>query len=240
MADDRSYSREHHHPQTRPEASPSTSTPPSHARYQQYPVDDPRRPPSRPRPASMAASVTLPSIQDHRPAAGGYGMPPQNPPGYPGDPRYASPNAVNGYPPPSGPPQQPPAHGSYLPPLQPQPDSRPPYPPQEQPQQRQSYYDDRRPPSYAEPYHPSDYYYAQGGQPPAPGNGYPREQRGANPFTNDFSHVPPMSQAAPRQRTSIACKYCRKRKVRLTATDGGLRFGLTLDQMLNLPPLGSC
>ncbi|KFA65658.1 hypothetical protein S40285_06028, partial [Stachybotrys chlorohalonatus IBT 40285] len=217
MADDRSYSRDHQH--SRPEAFPArpaparAAHPAAEAHHHPPPSDDPHRSSHAPHGsrAVMAASVTLPSIQDHRPGAGGYGLQPQTAHGYPTDPRYASPNAVNGYPPPAAQSQQSSGPNTYLPPLQPQPDPRSPgYPPQDQ---RSSYYDDRRPQQYPEPYPQGDYYYS--GAQPSASNGYSREHRGANPFTNDFSHVPPMSQAAPRQRTSIACKYCRKRKVRI-------------------------
>ncbi|KAM3428096.1 hypothetical protein NHJ13734_008727 [Beauveria thailandica] len=152
----------------------------------------------------MAASVTLPSIQD--PHGGSY--PGQAPPsrGYPPDARYASPNGGNGYPPP-GQSGHPP---SFLPPLQPGSDHRAQaYPPEH----RSSYYDDRRHPQYSD--YPPDYYYRQQG--PSP-NGYPRDYRGPPPgsYPPDFGQGggPQMAQAAPRQRTSIACRYCRKRKIR--------------------------
>ncbi|KAJ4147392.1 hypothetical protein LMH87_001913 [Akanthomyces muscarius] len=152
----------------------------------------------------MAASVTLPSIQD--PHGGNYSGQPPPSRGYPPDPRYASPNGGNGYPPP-GQAGHPPG---YLPPLQPGSDHRSPaYPPEH----RSSYYDDRRHPQYSD--YPPDYYYRQGGPPP---NGYPRDYRGPPPgsYPPDFGQGvgAPMAQAAPRQRTSIACRYCRKRKIR--------------------------
>ncbi|KAF7531819.1 hypothetical protein G7Z17_g13698 [Cylindrodendrum hubeiense] len=210
MADD-SYRKEY--PQhSRPEENqPRPQYPPP-------PPDNAQRPSEAP-PASMAASVSLPSIHDSR----SYGPPPSAPGrGYPPDPRYASPNAVNGYPPPGqqAPPpgqQQPP----YLPPLQPQTDPRSPaYPP---PDQRGGYYDDRRPPGpgYGQEPYSSDPYYAYRGQPPQgppPPNGY-RDYR-AHLASGVYEYppggpgaAPQLTQAAPRQRTSIACRYCRKRKV---------------------------
>ncbi|KAK7592452.1 hypothetical protein V3481_007070 [Fusarium oxysporum f. sp. vasinfectum] len=166
----------------------------------------------------MATSVTLPSIHDSR----GYGPPPAAPRrGYPTDPRYASPNAVNGYPPsghqpPPGQPQQ------YLPPLQPQSDPRSSAYPPPLPDQRGGYYDDRRPLYGQEPYGTDPYYAYYRGQPPPPGpplpNGHPgyRHIPGGvyeYPLVGHGS-APPLTQAAPRKRTSIACRYCRKRKIR--------------------------
>ncbi|KAI9163588.1 hypothetical protein HJFPF1_05206 [Paramyrothecium foliicola] len=216
MADDR-Y-RQDYSQQGRPEEG--RAQPPSH--YQHPPGADPPRPNEAPR-GTMAASVTLPSIHDPR-AAAPYGAPPHPAArGYAPDPRYASPNAVNGYPAP-GAQQAPP---TYLPPLQPQSDPRSPgYAPQDQ---RGGYYDERRPPpppQYHEQY-PQDPYYGrpppQG--PPMPPNGYPRDYRGPPPPPGVYygqEYPPPgpggvpatMAQAAPRQRTSIACRYCRKRKIR--------------------------
>ncbi|KAK2612637.1 hypothetical protein QQS21_001409 [Conoideocrella luteorostrata] len=161
--------------------------------------------------ASMAASVTLPSIHDGRSSGygGGAPAPPSGNRGYNHDPRYASPNAVNGYPPPPGGQQPPP---SYLPPMQPQPDPRAAYPP---PDHRGPYYDDRRGPPPDAGYGQDAYYYRgpPGAQPP---NGYPRPHPGAyGPDYGQAGNAPPaMAQAAPRQRTSIACRYCRKRKIR--------------------------
>ncbi|KAH8677213.1 hypothetical protein BGZ61DRAFT_536144 [Ilyonectria robusta] len=215
MADD-SYRKEY--PQhSRPEEN--HSRPQSH--YPPPPQDNSQRP-SEDHQASMAASVSLPSIHDAR----SYGPPPTAPGrGYPPDPRYASPNAVNGYPPPGHqappPPQQ--QQPPYLPPLQPQSDPRSPaYPP---PDQRGGYYDDRRPPGpggYGQEPYSSDPYYAYRGQPPQgppPPNGF-RDYR-AHLASGVYEYppggpgaAPQLTQAAPRQRTSIACRYCRKRKIR--------------------------
>ncbi|KAF5559370.1 c6 transcription [Fusarium mexicanum] len=164
MADD-SYRKEYPQ-QSRPEDT--------HSRPQSHyppPPDTTQRPSDAP-PSSMATSVTLPSIHDSR----SYGPPPAAPGrGYPADPRYASPNAVNGYPPPGHqpPPGQP---QQYLPPLQPQSDPRSSAYPPPPPDQR-GYYDDRRPPYGQEAYGTEPYYAYYRGQPPPPGppppNGHP-------------------------------------------------------------------
>ncbi|XWW94179.1 hypothetical protein V2A60_002121 [Cordyceps javanica] len=195
MADDR-YRREypqHVRPEDHSQSSPHSRPSLEEARH----ATEPR--------GTMAASVTLPSMHD--PHGGGYpGQPPPSR-GYPPDPRYASPNSGNGYPPPA----QSGGHPSgYLPPLQAGSDHRSQaYPPEH----RSSYYDDRRHPQYSD--YPPDYYYRQQGPPP---NGYSRDYRGPPPgsYPPDFGQGvgPAMAQAAPRQRTSIACRYCRKRKIR--------------------------
>lgn len=192
------------------------------AEESQYPPlpgeeDDRRGLPYHARPAMASGAVTLPSIQD---AHGGYG-----PPGRAWDPRTGSygtsPSSANGYaPPPPGnaPPPQgnyspagtsggyppPPGH-HYLPPVQPlPPDGRGSYPPS-----------DPRAPQYYSPGRPGppganyDFAYRPDrGGPPGPYGGYPPQ---------DYARVgqPGMMQpSAPRQRTSIACKYCRRRKIR--------------------------
>ncbi|KAJ4079231.1 hypothetical protein NW761_011480 [Fusarium oxysporum] len=210
MADD-SYRKEYPQ-QSRPEDT--------HSRPQSHyppPPDTAQRPSDAP-PSSMATSVTLPSIHDSR----GYGPPPAAPGrGYPADPRYASPNAVNGYPPPG---HQPPAGQpqQYLPPLQPQSDPRSSAYPPPPPDQRGGYYDDRRPPYGQEAYSTDPYYAYYRGQPPPPGppppNGHPGYRHipaGVYEYPPvGHGSAPPLTQAAPRQRTSIACRYCRKRKIR--------------------------
>lgn len=176
----------------------------------------------------MAAPVTLPAIQDpygpqQHPYSRSY--PPSDPRSDPrGDPRGSeprpvhysnSPSSVNGYPPPAGHPS------TQLPPLQPPGPRSPGYPPADG---RDDYYRSRQPPPphYGDPYHPD---YRQGPPPPRP---YPEYgQPGPGPHRYDYGPPPPpgaqrwdygqnpvpMPQAAPRQRTSIACRYCRKRKV---------------------------
>lgn len=194
MADDRH--RREYPPHVRPEDQHSQLSPRSRSSLEEARHATETR-------GTMAASVTLPSIQD--PHGANYSGQPPPSRGYPPDPRYASPNGGNEYPPP-GQSGHPPGH---LPPLQSGSDHRSPaYPPEH----RSSYYDDRRPPQYTD--YPPDYYYRQGGPPP---NGYPRDYRGPPPgsYPPDFGQGlgAPMAQAAPRQRTSIACRYCRKRKV---------------------------
>ena len=154
----------------------------------------PPRPGGQPAPMS-SSGMTLPSIQDATPhyAVGGRGY------GPPPDPRSAgsfsaSPINANGYATPQAPPTQ-------LPAFQ--------YPPD------QRYGDIYSQPGRGAHYQPQEAYasYPSGGayRPSPPGPTY-------NPYQHDYprvgTHAPPTSQqAAPRQRTSIACRYCRKRKV---------------------------
>ncbi|KAF9872217.1 hypothetical protein CkaCkLH20_10309 [Colletotrichum karsti] len=174
----------------------------------------------------MAAPVTLPSMQDPH---GAYGQPayPRPYPPHPdqrgdprGDPRAssynASPNSVNGYPPP-----QPGSH-QQLPSLPPPDPRSPSYPPP--PDARaDDYYRGRQPPppGYGDPYY-QDYHRGQGPPPqgrypdyPPQGPGAPRYDYPPGAPRYDYGPgAPPLQQAAPRQRTSIACRYCRKRKIR--------------------------
>ena len=242
MADDRHRQDRPHQNQLEDKHQPTaTRFPPGPS--PPAPFDEPGRRSAEAARASMAATVTLPSIHEARGAAG-YGPGPQGPPPppgarpYPHDPRYASPSSVNGYPPPSAG-QQPPST-TYLPPLQTggqQGDPRSPV--YASPDQRSAYYDDRRPPSqYGDPHQPppqqqyaggggGDGFYYRNAPPGAvPPNGYPRPPPGAfSEYAQQPGGAPGMAQAAPRQRTSIACRYCRKRKVsatrrRATGTDG--------------------
>ncbi|KAG8406341.1 hypothetical protein J3458_021180 [Metarhizium acridum] len=202
MADDR-Y-RQDRPQQNRPEDQPSqlSRQPPP------PPTDKPRASSDSSRP-SMAASVTLPSIHDPRSSSYGAPAPPSGGRGYPHDPRFASPNAVNGYPPPPAG-QQPPA--AYLPPMQSQDPRGSSYP---HPEHRGPYYDDRRGPPHPDAAYGQDAYFYRG-PPGAPPNGYPRPHPGAygSEYAQPGNAPPQMAQAAPRQRTSIACRYCRKRKIR--------------------------
>lgn len=212
MADDRhrqEYPQLSRSDEHRSQPLPHRQHPSSKDGPQSAPHEGQTQPPPR---TAMAASVTLPSIHD--PRNSGYGAPPP-PAGRPfgTDPRYASPNAVNGYPPPTGPQSQQPG-GTYLPPLQPQGDPRSPgYPAQEQ---RPGFYDDRRPPpqQYHEQY-PQDAYYYRGPPPGHAPNGY--DYRGPpshGAYGQEYGQPGgDRPREAPRQRTSIACKYCRKRKV---------------------------
>jgi hypothetical protein len=135
--------------------------------------------------------VTLPPIHDAHPAYGGSRYPP------PPDPRTrgtysASPTGgPNGYPAPPG--------GMYnLPPVQAPSDQR------HYGVEPRDYY--ARGGSF--PPHPQPEPYNYGGYRPPSGPPY-----GAYP--PEYARGPggPPQQAAPRQRTSIACRYCRKRKV---------------------------
>jgi hypothetical protein len=139
---------------------------------------------------------TLPPIASYAPAPAGRGYPP------PPDPRArgsysASPTSANGY--------APPATGAYsLPPVQ-VPDARA--------YGRGEYYQQG---AYAhDPYNP---YGSYRGPPPVQGfSPYPDYRVGPSVATQQ--------PAAPRQRTSIACRYCRKRKVSLSE-NGGRRMGM--------------
>lgn len=177
---------------TAPDRDPRESHP------HQYPPQsnewDDRRPPPPPAfqlPPMAAPTVTLPPIhgiyqQSYAPTSG-----PVNPPA---DPRlglnnYAtSPTTANG-------------HGA--PPAGHAPQSAP-YPPY-----------NGAPPPPPGPY--ADYYAMQHRPhyPPPPPNGYPSYAGypGGSPY--DYAQGGhPQQQIAPRQRTSIACRYCRKRKIR--------------------------
>ncbi|KAF6514140.1 hypothetical protein HZS61_006396 [Fusarium oxysporum f. sp. conglutinans] len=171
----------------------------------------------------MATSSTLPPILRN----GTHGTSPtalaHN---HPRDPRYSSPNAVNGNPPPGH--QPPPSKPQqYLPPLQPQSDPRSSAYPPAPPDQRGAYCNDRRPPYRQEAYSRDPYYTYCRGQPPpsrppppngllgyryiaADVDGYPPIRHGSSP---------PLAQAAPRQRASIACRYCRKKKSRCSGSN---------------------
>lgn len=138
-------------------------------------------------PYQQLPPVTLPPIQHPNEPYGGGRYPP------PPDPRahgnYAtSPTGANGYAPP----------GAYpsLPPVQPPPDQR-------YGVETRGYYESRGS-SYPVP------------QPPPPENFYyPHRPSSGSPYPGYEYGRPqaPQAQAAPRQRTSIACSYCRRRKV---------------------------
>lgn len=144
----------------------------------------------------------------------GYGSP--NPP-----PSGSYPPMSATHPPGYAPPNPNPPAGGFAPPS-----SQYPLPPV-QAAQDQRPYDDRRPyderAQYPDRGMPSDPYYQQGL--PHQGRGgygadvYPYRYPPApnyNPYGPGAPTAPPQQpqQAAPRQRTSIACKYCRKRKIR--------------------------
>ncbi|KAI0162226.1 hypothetical protein GGR57DRAFT_315252 [Xylariaceae sp. FL1272] len=175
--------------------------------------DRPRAIPQLPRSQMASGAVTLPSIQD-RPDM----YNPQGP--RPWDPRGSgygpSPTSSNGYPPPPGAASMPPG-SNYSPSA-----SGVPYPP---PGSHQPY---PLPPVHAHPQDPRTAYpadpRAQGfyAQPGSFNGGYDygyRQDRGPpGPYPPEYARGGPagavMQTTAPRQRTSIACKYCRRRKIR--------------------------
>ncbi|KAK8067839.1 fungal zn(2)-Cys(6) binuclear cluster domain-containing protein [Apiospora saccharicola] len=146
------------------------------------------------RPQMASGAVTLPSIQDPRggyPTQGGQGWDPRSSGSY-----GTSPSSSNGYPTepssshqgsysPAGSGGYAPPHG-YLPPVQPAPqDAR------------------GRPSPYGAANAGYDFAY--------------RPERGPpGQYPPDYGRVGQqvMQPSAPRQRTSIACKYCRRRKIR--------------------------
>ncbi|CAJ2503593.1 Uu.00g109870.m01.CDS01 [Anthostomella pinea] len=191
-----------------------------HARHEHY--DDSQYPPvpgeedersraipHHPRPQMASAAVTLPSIQDPHATYGpgssrswdsrtsGYGPSPTSTNGYPPPPGSSSYSPVassSGYPTPGS------NHQPYLPPVHAHASSS-----------RGGYPADPR---------ASQHYAA-----PAPGsyNGASaydyayQPERGPHGGYADYagpSGAAVMQQSAPRQRTSIACKYCRRRKIR--------------------------
>ncbi|EXJ79809.1 hypothetical protein A1O3_08094 [Capronia epimyces CBS 606.96] len=106
--------------------------------------------------------------------------------------QYGDPRAAHAYPPP---PQGWPGHHSAYPP--------PPH------------YPDPQHPAYAYPPRPD---LAQPPQPMQP-DAYRLPPPYPPPGYYPPQHYPPPPAAAPRQRTAIACKYCRKRKIRCSGYD---------------------
>ncbi|KAL8407457.1 hypothetical protein RB594_006328 [Gaeumannomyces avenae] len=177
-------------------------------------------------------AVTLPSIQDYPPSGPSRGPPPALEPGARGS--YSVSPDQGAYPPPrptySLPPVQSLADGRAF--DNRAPDSRGPPPPPPPPQQ-----DPRQPMAYrpVPPPDPNAYYRGPPSGPPPPPYvqdpyqqqyaAYPQPQVGIMGY--DYRTGPGMQQqqaSAPRQRTSIACRYCRKRKIRCsgyqTTADG--------------------
>ncbi|KAH8155966.1 hypothetical protein CIB48_g12281 [Xylaria polymorpha] len=181
--------------------------------------DERSRPiPLHSRPLSQMASVTLPSIQDRPemygspgarswdPRASGYGPSPTSTSGYPPPPgsvpvppgtSYSPAVGGSAYPPPGGP-------APYsLPPVQSHgQDPRSSYPPDPR---SQAYYAAQAPGSFSGGGNVYEYGY--------------RQDRGPPPYAQEYARGGPAGsaviahgQSAPRQRTSIACKYCRRRK----------------------------
>ncbi|KAK4133451.1 hypothetical protein BT67DRAFT_51168 [Trichocladium antarcticum] len=145
--------------------------------------------------------------------------------GYPTDPRYQSdPRSWPPEPPiPNGYPAQPDARfASSFPPQDPRHfEDRRPYDDRRQYDDRRPYddrrqyddqrqYNDRR--TYPDPYY--DAQQAAQGRPGGYGPDYYRFPQGPYPYVVGPPQPPSQQQSAPRQRTSIACRYCRKRKIR--------------------------
>ncbi|KAK0655205.1 hypothetical protein B0T16DRAFT_450932 [Cercophora newfieldiana] len=201
---------------------------PKDTHYPPPPEEDDRR--AHQQPSTTPNTMTLPPFNSYASVSQGY--PPEQryaEPRYPSE-RYApeqrydskgnwseSPTNQNGY---SAPPPR-----AY----EPQP------PPSQPPRERTQY--DRPPdgrgydPRYEDRARYSDPYYQQpppsgrgGGYPSGPDPyGYRYQPPGPYPGYHDYPRggpnippvtAPPPQQAAPRQRTSIACRYCRKRKIR--------------------------
>ncbi|KAI1092846.1 hypothetical protein F5B19DRAFT_185853 [Rostrohypoxylon terebratum] len=164
------------------------------------------------RPQMATSTVRLPSIQDPHgtysasagrgwdPRSSGYGPSPSSTNGYPPPPTSAQVPPGPAYSPPSGGAYPPPStsHPSYLPPVHaPAPDPRASY---SQDPRATPYF-----PGYSAP-NPYDFTYRQDRVTPGV---YPPEYARGVP-----SGAAVMQQSAPRQRTSIACRYCRRRKIR--------------------------
>ncbi|KAI1474644.1 hypothetical protein F4774DRAFT_323085 [Daldinia eschscholtzii] len=163
-----------------------------------------------PRPQMASGAVRLPSMQDPYtqsagargwdPRSSGYGPSPSSTNGYP--PPIAAPAPPSaGYSPPTGGSAYPPpssSHPPYLPPVHtPAPDPRASYPPQDPRAQYFSNYNTANPYEF----------------------GYRTDRNASGAYPPDFVRGGPvgaavMQQSAPRQRTSIACRYCRRRKIR--------------------------
>ncbi|KAI1181066.1 hypothetical protein F4777DRAFT_573140 [Nemania sp. FL0916] len=169
------------------------------------------------RPQMASGAVTLPSISDRPdmysassarswdPRASGYGPSPTTANGFPppgGIPAPYSPAGTGGaYHPPGS------AHQQYsLPPVQSHTqDPRGSYPPDPR---AQAYFAGQAAGSYGGGANVYDYSYRQDRGPSGPYA--PEYARGGPSSGAVISH----GQSAPRQRTSIACKYCRRRKIR--------------------------
>ncbi|KAI0109411.1 hypothetical protein F4776DRAFT_398210 [Hypoxylon sp. NC0597] len=163
------------------------------------------------RPQMAAGAVRLPSIQDPHgayspssgrgwdPRASSYGASPSSTNGYP-PPNSAPAPPGTAYSPPSGGSAYPPpasTHSSYLPPV---------HAPATDP--RAAYPQDPRAPQYYASYGAPPYDFAYRADRGTPGAYPPEYARGGH------AGAAVMQQSAPRQRTSIACRYCRRRKIR--------------------------
>ncbi|KAI1378909.1 hypothetical protein F4677DRAFT_442640 [Hypoxylon crocopeplum] len=164
------------------------------------------------RPQMATGTVRLPSIQDPHgayappsgrswdPRASGYGPSPSSTNGYAPPPSsahappstgYSPPSAGNAYPAPVS------SRPSYLPPVNaPAPDPR------------TTYADPRASPYFSGYSAPNPYEFAYRTDHGSAGGYHPEYVRGGH------GGAAVMQQSAPRQRTSIACRYCRRRKIR--------------------------
>ncbi|KAI1823649.1 hypothetical protein F4861DRAFT_308259 [Xylaria intraflava] len=206
---------------------PSKGHLPRHDQYDdsQYPpvpgeeTERPRTIPPQSRSQMALGAVTLPSIQDRPEMYGpprswdsrtaGYGPSPAPSHGYPPPPggvpsapgsSYSPAGSNSAYPPPGGP------HQAYsLPPVQSHAqDARSNYPDS----RGQEFYAPQAAGSFNGTAPGYDYAYRQDRG--LAGSYTPEYGRGGAPNNSVISH----GQSAPRQRTSIACKYCRRRKIR--------------------------
>ncbi|KAI1744512.1 hypothetical protein F4680DRAFT_226780 [Xylaria scruposa] len=182
----------------------------------------PHQSPHQSRPQMASSILTLPAIQDRSslysltgarswdPRASGYGPSPSSANGYPPPPSsvpvppgtsYSPTVGGSAYPPPGGP------HQPYsLPPVQPHAqDPRGSYPPDPR---APAYFAAQPPGAFSGGGNVYDYGYRHDHGPP--GSYPPEYARGSPAGTAVITH----GQSAPRQRTSIACKYCRRRKIR--------------------------
>ncbi|KAI5921740.1 hypothetical protein F4810DRAFT_676603 [Camillea tinctor] len=198
---------------------PPRHDPNSDSQYPPAPGEEDERSrtsPFPPRSTMASGSVTLPSIQDPNsvygssvgrawdPRASSYGQSPSSTNGYPPPPGSVHAPQGSSYTPPSGsayPPPSSSSHQPYLPPAQGHgQDPRANYSTDPRAQQ---YYPGQRPPSYSGSGQ-YDYVYRPERGPP-----------GSYEFARAAQAGPSvMQQSAPRQRTSIACRYCRRRKIR--------------------------
>ncbi|KAM7220014.1 hypothetical protein V8F06_004528 [Rhypophila decipiens] len=180
--------------------------------YPPPPDDESDRRRQYPLPSGPPSSMSLPPMSAYQPVA------PPPPPAamYPPDPRYPDPRYAQDQ---RAWPSEPPATANgYAPPAEPR------YPPPPSSDRRP--YDDRSryegPRQYDEhsrqydrPAYPDPYYGTQAdAQRPAPYAYAPYAPQHGYQYPPQQQPPPQQPQAAPRQRTSIACRYCRKRKIR--------------------------
>ncbi|KAI8627062.1 hypothetical protein F5Y19DRAFT_187555 [Xylariaceae sp. FL1651] len=174
--------------------------------------------PHHPRSQMASGAVTLPSIQDRPdmyrssstrswdPRASGYGPSPTSTNGYPPPVGAPAPPGTNYSPSSSGSAYPPPgSHSSYsLPPVQSH--AQDPRNSYSTDPRAQAYYAAQASGSFTGAANMYDYGYRQDRGPPS---SYPPDYARGGPPGGAV-----LQQSAPRQRTSIACKYCRRRKIR--------------------------